>query len=196
MTEHDRIDITFMFLYKNETETVHDGNIPELDQMRGLERLRSLEKIYEMGFAERRENRQRSQGSNTSVYSYSINSKGIYFIDTLPIEFKGRPYSYYLKLDEDEKALKKSKDLLDNKLKTITLNSLKFNKYTTLFSLLVAAIAILVPNFIKNNSEKDIIKTESTIPQLKQLIDNQQKEQQILQNNLDSLQKLLKKISK
>ncbi|HEY5408312.1 MAG TPA: hypothetical protein VIJ92_14550 [Ginsengibacter sp.] len=196
MTEQDRIDITFMYLYKNDGVPVHDGDIPELHQVTGLARLRSLQNIYEIGFADRRENRQRSMGSNTTVYSYSINSKGIHFIDTLPNEFEGRPYSYYLKLGEDEKALKKSRDVLDDKLKKITLSNIRFNKYTTLLSLLVAAIALIVPIFITYNSEKDIIKTESTMPQLKQVIDNQQKEQQILQNNLDSLQKLLKNVSK
>ena len=195
MTEQERVDIGFMYLYKNNGVPVHDGNIPELAKISGLELLRVLYCIYEIGFANRRENKQRSMGSNAIVYEYWINSKGLHFVDTLPKEFEAHPYSYYIKLYDDEVLLKKERELLDDKVKRITLGNISLNKYTPLLSLIVAAIAILVPVLTKMIS-KDNIKTETTTPQIEQMLKNQDKEIKILQDNLDSTKKILKDKSK
>lgn len=192
MKEQERINITFMYLYKNDGIAIHDGNIPELNEVIGFERIRSLKHIYEIGFADRGENKQRSMGSNTTVYSYFINSKGIDFVDTLPIEYSDRPFTFYMTLVTDEKANKKARDTLDDKLKEITLGNIKFNRYATLLSLFVAAIAIIVPVFLKNKSEKEILRIESTMLLEKKLQETQQKEQDIIKTHLDSLQNKFK----
>lgn len=196
MTEQQRVDIGLMYLYNNNGVPVHDLTLPQFENVAGLELLRVLNTIYEIGFANRRENVQRTLGSNGPVYDYWINSKGIHFIDTLPVEFSNKPYSYYQRIEADETTLKKERELLDDKVKKITIGNISLNKYAPLLSLFVAALAIAVPVAIKIMSKDTVIKTESTLPQLERVIQQQDTEIKILQENLDSLKKILKYVSK
>ena len=192
MTETDLLDSSFMFLYSRQKESIIYKSLDVHISDNEVNSVRLLNKIFSIGFLDREVNLQQTHSHNNNIYNYSINSKGIDFIDTLPIEFTNKPYTYYKKSEEDEAELKKEKDLLDDKVKKITVGNISLNKYAPILSLIVALFAIAVPVIMKKMSEDKIIKTESTIPQIEKVIENQHRELQILQHNLDSLQKILK----
>ncbi len=196
MTEAEKIDEGFMYVLGKLGTPANDKDNPNSKDGTELDVRRVLSTLYKIGFADRTENKQRTNDNNRVIYDYWLNSEALHFKDTLPLEFKDKPYSYHLKLESDKDSLKRTRDDLDEKVKKITIGNIRLNKYTTILSLTIALCAIFVPIVIKKMSEGEIIKMESTLPQLKQVLENHNRELQMLQDNLDSLQKLLKHVSK
>lgn len=57
---------------------------------------------------------------------FSISSNGRQLIESLPKEYKDKPYTYYLKLKNDTIKKQEEKDELDTKVKLLTINQAKF----------------------------------------------------------------------
>jgi hypothetical protein len=184
MTETDRINEGFIYLFSKLGNSANDRDNPNAKDGKELDIRRLLNRLYEIGFADRKENVQRTMGSNGIVYDYWINSKGVHFIDTLPKEFKDQPYSYYLKLEEEEKALKKTRDDLDEKVKKITLNNSRFQKYTPIVSAIIAGLSLISTIILSiSKSEKPYI----PLKEMQQLEKTQEKINKSIEQYLDTL---------
>lgn len=180
MTETERIDDGFMYLFNKLGSAANDRD--NINAKEGTEHdvRRVLNRIYEIGFADRKENVQRTMGSNGIVYDYWLNSKGLHFIDTLPREFDKLPYSYYLKLEEDEKALKKIRDDLDTKLKGISISNIRFTRllaYASFFLALSLGVVQIVKFISKKNKPEQ---SNITSDQVKQFLQSQQRSEEHL----------------
>ena len=151
MTETERIDEGFMYLFDRLGTPANDRDNPDSTGEKALDVRRILTQIYEIGFADRTENIQRTMGNNRVIYDYWLNSKAVHFIDTLPKEYKKRPYSYYLKLEEVEKILKKQRDDLDEKLKRISVGNIKLNKWLPLIAIFISGLSVYATIAYKNN---------------------------------------------
>ena len=102
----------------------------------------------------------------------------------------------YAKLKKDRR-LKEDNELLDIEVKRQTIEGAKFSRNVAYVSLGVAAITAFVPLFIWWAGKDKTQKTETEIPQLKQLIQTQQQTQetlQSLQNTIYSLDTSVKKM--
>lgn len=86
----------------------------------------------------------------------------------------------YAKLKKDRR-LKEDNEILDIEVKKQTIEGAKFSRNVAYFSLGVAAITAFVPLFIWWADKDKIQKTETDIPQLKQISKTQQQTQEILQ---------------
>ncbi len=86
----------------------------------------------------------------------------------------------------------KAKEDADLKLKQITYDSAKINKLLPLYALAIALITAITPYFIYRISKDNVQKTNTELPQLKQVQAIQERMLQMQQQYLDSLTKLLK----
>ena len=196
MTETERINDGFMYLFSKLGTPANDRDNPNSKEGTELDVRRVLNRLYEIGFADRKENIQRTMGSNGTVYDYWINSKGLHFIDTLPKEFEKLPYSYYLELEKDEKALKKTRDDLDEKVKNITLGNIRTNKFIAPISLIVAICSLLFTALYKNKKEDINVNIVPPQPQIEQELQRHRKDIENIRYNQDSLINILKTLSK
>jgi hypothetical protein len=83
---------------------------------------------------------------------------------------------------KNEKALKAENERLDIEVKRQTIVGARFSRNVAYVSLGVAAITAFVPLFIWWADKDKTQKTETEIPQLKQVIQKQQETQEVLQN--------------
>lgn len=144
MTEKELIDRAIMHLYRNNIEPVHDIVLPQFEN-KGIEIIRILHTIHSIGFADRKENHQRTLGSSGPVYYYWISSKAIHFIEQIPKgEFTDRPYSYYLYLQENKENLEIQKLSGDVQLLSDTLFDYNKVKSRTKRSEVVSWLAIIL----------------------------------------------------
>ena len=102
MTYIDLLDQVFINLYDNKKEKADIRNIIAVTEVDEIEVRGLLINLWEEGFARREENKVPSS-SNYPSYDYWISVKGIVFIETLPPEFKSRPYAYHSQLLTAEK---------------------------------------------------------------------------------------------
>jgi len=89
-----------------------------------------------------------------------------------------------------EKALKADNERLDIEVKRQTIAGAKFSRNVAYISLLVAVITATVPIFIWLADRDKTQKTETEMPQLKQVIQSQSQTQQILQKLQKSIYSL------
>ena len=189
MTERELLDISFNFLYSRQKEHITYKSLESHITDKDANPVRLLNSIYNMGFLDKELNTQQTQSHNNNIYNYSINSKRINFIETMPDEFKDKPYSYHLKIDADKQKIQNERDEIDYKIKQITLKNIPTNKNIALWSLMVAVIAILAPIIASTINGNKIIKTESTIKDLNKIQQTQEQELQVLKDVLDSLRR-------
>ena len=112
MEETDLINKTLMFMYLNQHLPVHIGELTKYVGESDWNDDRILGRIYDIGFAIKKENRVRTMNQNHPIYDYWINSTAIHLIESTPDEYKDKTYSYYLKI-ENEKA-----DLITNQIQS------------------------------------------------------------------------------
>ena len=93
--------------------------------------------------------------------------------------------------EKEEKEKFAEKDILDTKLKQISLSSLKVNKWLPVYALGIAIITTVVPFIIYYISNGDTQKTETSIPQLQKVLQTQEHRLQMQQQFQDSLLKIL-----
>lgn len=85
----------------------------------------------------------------------------------------------------------KDKDDIDYKLKQISYDSTRVNKWLPLYAAFIALISGGVPLYIHSESKDAIQKTETTMPQIERLLQNQERMLQMQQQFQDSLRKIL-----
>lgn len=150
-----------------------------------------LDTIHNIGFADKEKNSQQTLGASQNIYNYWINAKGIRFIESISGDnFKDKPYSYYLKLEEKRKSVIADREGTDHKLKQVTLENIGLYKKLALGSFIVAIVAIIAPVFISKINDHKTIKTESTTPQLNKILESSQQQEKVLKDILDSLRKI------
>lgn len=117
MTETDLLDISFMFLYSRQSESITYRSLEPILSNNGTHAIRNLDCICSISFASKEINRQATMGANTNIYNYLINSNGIHFIENLPNEFKDKPYSYFIKLENEKEGIERQERLDERKIK-------------------------------------------------------------------------------
>lgn len=95
MTHTEQTDIAFMLLFERREQITFKSLEPLLNNSYS-DSVRSLETIADIEYASKTNNRSLSMGILSDAFNYSINNKGIDFINSLPSEYVGKPYSYYL----------------------------------------------------------------------------------------------------
>lgn len=143
---------------------------------------RILETIVDIGFANKTMDHTATMGQLKDMFFYTINSKGINFIESIPNEFKERPYSFYLNRKEDKIQKKIEKEILNRQqtqsiidtnqsvtdTNLIQQKNIKRNDklfWVTLFVAIAGAIAswVSIINANENRSLKDKVQTQDTL---------------------------------
>jgi phage anti-repressor protein len=150
------LDTTFMFLYESNNSSVSGKSLHPILQNNNVNPIRLLDRIHEIGFAEKEIDQQATMNGNTNIYSYTIKSSGLHFIEKLPESFNNKPYSYYLKLSVEKEIKIKEKEDLDNQKLKIDLENAKriFKTYWWTFGIAVAAFLISLSLLIFKIIEK------------------------------------------
>lgn len=197
MAETDLLDTSFMFLYSRQKEPITYKSLDVHISNNEVNSVRLLNWIYSMGFLDREVNLQQKLSHNNNIYNYSINSKGIDFIETLPIEFKDTPYKYHLQLLENERIRQRAKEDLDRRQteSVITTNKLTWWNVgaTILFGIIVTVTQLMT---CARDKEKDIrevnkLNQDSLIQSSQSIHDSllQNRAFQLLEGIRDSLSK-------
>ena len=188
MDKTELLNKTFLYLHTMEDPYTFPSAFEKILNTTGAYSVMLLDTIHEIGFAGKEKNLQ--QRSSQPIYNYWINAKGIQFIESISDDtFKDKPYSYYLKLLTDEKAIKADREETDHKLKQVTLRNISLHKYVSLLSLVVAIVAIVTPVYIDYRNKNEVRKTELISPDLNRIEQTLQQELQVLEDVLDSLRR-------
>jgi hypothetical protein len=95
MSTTELLDKTFMELYTMKDNYIFPQTMQERIDIKDANPIMLLDKIHDIGFADKEKNSQRSLGASHDIYNYWINAEGKNFIDNLPLAFLGKPFTYY-----------------------------------------------------------------------------------------------------
>ena len=122
----------------------------------------------------------RTNFDNTQHEIYALHHDAVILIETLPDEFNGNPYGYFLKLKDDKRIKEEKRLQLQDELNESALRSNLFIKLT--FITAFAAVILQVFTYI-------LEKSESQAPQLLKRLGSQEVQIQSLQDSLHHLKK-------
>lgn len=143
------LDDSLMALYDYKKSLVPDSLITKVlakgfYDREQIDPIRLLERIYEIGFANKVKNVSASMGANRDMFLYDISIKGIHFIENLPTLFKNKPYSYFLKLETDGNTKKEEIDILQAKQTQSIIDTNKSVQRTNFWMPILTAAIVLV----------------------------------------------------
>lgn len=128
METEQLLDDVFVFLSTMKDQYIFPRALQERLIIDNTNPTMLLDTLHEIGFASKDKNSQQSLGGTQAVYNYSLNSKGISFINKLPSDYKNKPYTYYSKtlLDKNQELV--NNNALQKRINQLTLEALEREK--------------------------------------------------------------------
>ncbi len=116
-------------------------------------------------------------------------TKGLIFSpdENVPTNCSLTPYGWTFTTFKNEEE----KEQIDFKLKEISYNSARLNKWLPLYALFIAILTAAVPLIIYYISKNDVQKSNTEVPQLMKMQEKQDSTLLLQKNYLDSLSKLI-----
>jgi hypothetical protein len=99
MNETQAIDVVFMYFY-NTKNSLLPNNLSDGKISKDLaDAIRHCNRLADLGFLDK----EPTENNPQKTYAYRISTKGVHFIDALPMDTKTTPYTYYAKLEEGKR---------------------------------------------------------------------------------------------